>query len=78
MATVEDITKKFPEAQLVGGKYVVWREGRNVELGGFGMADGAFSLTDEGIALLDTVVVDEATAKPKKGKAAAADDTPEV
>lgn len=67
--TLETVMKQLgDEAQLVGGRVIVWRDGKHIDVGGLGMADSVFSLTEAGVALLDVpVAVKHAKSETKKG-----------
>jgi hypothetical protein len=51
--TLESVLKQLgDEAQLVGGRIVVYRDGKHTDVGGLGMADAVFTLTESGKKLL--------------------------
>lgn len=59
--TLETVMKQLgDDAQLVGGRIIVFKDGKHTDVGGLGMSDAVFTLTEAGKALLD----DEPT--PKK------------
>jgi hypothetical protein len=51
--TLESVMKQLgAEAQLTGGRIIVYRDGVHTDVGGISMADAVFSLTDAGKKLL--------------------------
>lgn len=60
--TLETVMKQLgSDAQLVGGRIVVFKDGKHIDVGGLSMSDSVFSLTEAGKALLD-----QPAAKPKE------------
>ncbi len=72
MATVEDIYRKFPDVQLVGGKFIARIDEKNVEIGGFAIPDGAFNFTEKGAELIE-ITPDAPKVKAKKSGGDASD-----
>lgn len=66
--TLESVIKKLgEEAQLTGGRIVVFRDGKHTDVGGISPADGVFSLTEAGKILLENTA--EKVEEPKGAKA---------
>ena len=52
--TLETVMKQLgDDAQLVGGRIIVFKDGKHTDVGGLGMSDAVFTLTEAGKALLD-------------------------
>jgi hypothetical protein len=67
--TLESVLKQLgDEAQLVGGRIVVYRDGKHTDVGGLGMADAVFTLTDSGKKLLEGAPVEKPAAKKVEAK----------
>lgn len=50
---LESVMKQLgDDAQLTGGRIIVYRDGKHIDVGGLSMADAVFSLTDAGKKLL--------------------------
>ena len=74
--TLESVLKQLgDEAQLVGGRVIIYRDSKHIDIGGLGLQDGAFNLTEEGSALLDADASQEAPAKTKNNSKKTAPDT---
>lgn len=66
--TLETVMKQLgDDAQLVGGRIIVFKDGKHTDVGGLGMSDAVFTLTEAGKALL----TDEPAPKANKGLAPA-------
>lgn len=66
--TLETVMKQLGnDAQLVGGRIIVWKDGKHIDVGGLSMSDSVFSLTEAGLALLDEPVVKHAKPEKKGG-----------
>lgn len=62
--TLDSVLKQLgDEAQLVGGRIIVFRDGKHTDVGGLGMADAVFTLTEDGKKLLDGAPVEKPAAK---------------
>ena len=62
--TLETVMKQLgDDAQLVGGRIIVFKDGKHTDVGGLGMSDAVFTLTEAGKALLN----DEPAPKAAKG-----------
>lgn len=60
---LESVMKQLgDDAQLTGGRIIVYRDGKHIDVGGLAMADAVFSLTEAGKKLLE----EPAAEKPKK------------
>jgi hypothetical protein len=65
--TLETVLKQLgDEAQLVGGRIIVFRDGKHTDVGGIGMSDAVFSLTEAGKALLEDAPAPKADKKADK------------
>lgn len=52
--TLESVLEQLgDEAQLAGGRIIVYRDGKHTDVGGLSMADAVFSLTEAGKELLE-------------------------
>ena len=52
--TLQTVMKQLGDAaQLVGGRIVVFKDGKHIDVGGLSMSDSVFSLTEAGKALLE-------------------------
>lgn len=70
---LESVMKQLgDDAQLTGGRIIVYRDGKHIDVGGLAMADAVFSLTDAGKKLL----ADAPVAAPAKATAKKADKKP--
>ena len=75
--TLETVLKQLgDEAQLVGGRIVVFRDGKHTDVGGIGMADAVFSLTEAGKALLEDAPAPKAAKADKKATGLKAEAAP--
>jgi hypothetical protein len=60
---LESVMKQLGDAaQLTGGRIIVYKDGKHIDVGGLAMADAVFSLTDAGKKLL----AEEPATEPKK------------
>lgn len=71
------VAAAFPDAEMVGGRLILYSEGKHIELGLSKAGEGTFTLTPAGIALMQqrTAQVDDAavTSAELKAQQAAAE-----
>jgi hypothetical protein len=69
--TLESVLKQLgSDASLTGGRIIVYRDGKHTDVGGLGLHDGVFNLTEQGIALLGEAPAEEEPKSSGKGKKA--------
>lgn len=86
MYTFKEVVEKLSDAQVSGGRIVVYRAGKHIDIGRVASETGVFILTPDGLGLMnaqsvvETVDAPAAPAEPpaprktKAAKAAARDD----
>jgi hypothetical protein len=68
--TLESVLKQLGEdASLTGGRIIVYRDGKHTDVGGLGLHDGVFNLTEQGVALLGEAPAEEPKSSGKGKKA---------
>lgn len=82
MEDFKSVMQMFPNAQMVGGRVIVYHNGKHVELGLTRPATGVFSLTEEGLLLVQemrsNLILPPVTSPRKRRAEQVVEDAPAV